>query len=402
MYYPWVYLTSGVERTILEMCRRSRHEYSIFTNHYEPQNTYPEFRHLHVVTLPYLPVRRQIIPVMLAAARIAAQTLPLRDYRVLLVHCDGLGNLILNRSRRIPAVCMCHTPLRAVYDPLYRARSVQRCSRPGELLYDGFAAAFSRVDRIMFRRYRHVVFNSRETLSRAETGGLLKDMHGRYEILHPGVDWALHEPSWSYKPYFLVAGRIMWTKNVELAIEAFLRFKTGSPGHEEFRLVIAGRVDKKSEPYIEGLQQMVMGRADVQFVVSPTDEDLRRLYSECYCLLYPPFNEDWGMVPLEANAFGKPVIACDRGGPTESQIHGETGLLVPSDPREFTAAMSYLADHPSLTRAMGMKARAASLAYDWAVFVRRFDAILDAAVDPSSDRQESLEPDEEPAAMSAL
>jgi hypothetical protein len=39
LYYPWVYLTSGAERTILELTGRSRHEWTIFTNRFEPENT---------------------------------------------------------------------------------------------------------------------------------------------------------------------------------------------------------------------------------------------------------------------------------------------------------------------------------------------------------------------------
>ena len=379
VYYPWVYLTSGVERTIVEMCRRSRHQYTIFTNHFEPENTFPEFRHLEVVRLPYIPVRRQLGPVMAAAMTIAFQKLDLRDYDALLVHSDGLGNLVLNRSKAIPTVCMCHTPLRAVYDPFYRARALSRFRGPGKLAYRALASMFAVVDRRMFSRYQFVVFNSQETLTRASAGGLLRNIDGRYGILHPGVDWHGFEPTWRYERYFLVAGRIMWTKNIEMAIEAFLRFKASVAADDDFRLVIAGRVDKKSEPYLDELRRSVGGRSDVEFVVSPSDDVLRRLYADCYSLVFPAFNEDWGIVPLEANAYGKATIAANRGGPAESQKHGVTGFLVPCDADEFATAMSRLAANQELARSMGMKARVASMSFDWEDFVGRFDSILEAA-----------------------
>jgi glycosyltransferase involved in cell wall biosynthesis len=380
VYYPWVYLTSGVERTILEMCRHSQHEYTIFTNRYEPENTYPEFRDLSVVRLPVIPVERQLLPVFRAAARIAIQKIDLSKYDGLLVHCDGLGNLILNRAAKVPAICLCHTPLRPVYDPHYRARAMARFGGMAKLAFQALSAGFTIVDCAMWRRYRYVIFNSQETLSRLRRAGVLKHLQGRYEVLHPGVDCRRFQPIWQYQPYFLVAGRIMWTKSIELAIAAFARFKAMRPEYERFRMVVAGRVDKKSKPYIAHLRQLAAGVAGVEFIVSPSDEQLVTLYANCYAAVFPAFNEDWGMVPLEANACGKPVIACDRGGPSESQTNGVTGLLVPCEPDSFAQAMSRLADDVGLVRRMGIAARRSVFRYDWRHFVERMDAIIEAVV----------------------
>jgi glycosyltransferase involved in cell wall biosynthesis len=85
-------------------------------------------------------------------------------------------------------------------------------------------------------------------------------------------------------------------------------------------------------------------------------------------------------VPLEANASGKPVIACDRGGPRESQENGVTALLVSGEPESFAQAMTRLADDVALVRRMGVAARESVLRYDWHHFVARMDTILDAVV----------------------
>jgi glycosyltransferase involved in cell wall biosynthesis len=170
----------------------------------------------------------------------------------------------------------------------------------------------------------------------------------------------------------------MWTKNVELAIRAFLLFKELSPEYRDFRLVVAGMVDHKSQTYLAELKALVDGRDDVEFILTPSDSALRELYAHCYAVLFPPFNEDWGLVPLEANAFGKPVIACDNGGPKESQQHGETGFLVEAIPETFASAMALLVSNPELVRDMGGKARAHALKYDWSFFVQRMDDVLEA------------------------
>jgi glycosyltransferase involved in cell wall biosynthesis len=254
-YYPWVYLRSGVERTILETCLRSRHEYTILTNHFEPENTYPEFKDLQVVELDYVSVDRKMGSVLKAATVVGRQKLDLSSYDLLVVHCDGLGSLILNRKLGIPAVCVCHTPMRPVYDPHYRARVLERSRGLRRLGFHLFSSTFRSVDRFMWSRYKYVFFASDEGRTRAERGGLLNTMESRHEVLHTGIDTMALQPSGCFEHYFLVSGRIMWTKNIELAVRAFVRFKALSPSFKYFRLVIAGMVDRKSE---ENLKEGVM------------------------------------------------------------------------------------------------------------------------------------------------
>jgi glycosyltransferase involved in cell wall biosynthesis len=127
------------------------------------------------------------------------------------------------------------------------------------------------------------------------------------------------------------------------------------------------------------LRETAQNRHDIEFVISPSDPVLHGLYANCYATLFPPFNEDWGMVPIEANAYGKPVIAVNRGGPLESQVHGKTGYLVPAEPEAFAKAMASLADDEQLVRTMGEQARQHALKYDWSRFVVRMDEVLEDA-----------------------
>lgn len=379
-YYPWIYLTSGVERTILEMCRRSRHDYTLFTNHFEPEHTFPGFSDVPIVELHKVSVERNLLPVLRAASTIALQKLRLNEFDLMVVHCDGLGDLTLARHSKIPVVCFCHTPLRPVFDASYRARALARYKGIGHLAFRGFAAAFRKLDQVLWSRYSYAFFNSRETLSRAKQGGLLDRLGSRFEVLHPGIDWTALEPTWVYQPYFLVPGRIMWTKNIELALDAFIQWKNSSQTKKDFRLVVAGLVDKKSESYFARLRALAAERGDIEFVISPSDAQLHDLYSNCAAVLFPSFNEDWGIVPLEANAFGKPVISSNRGGPLESQIDGQTGLLTHPHPAAFAEAMTRLLADPGTLHRMGRAARIHSRKYDWSAFVARTDEVLEYTV----------------------
>src|SRR3989344_6680196 len=102
IYYPWIYLTSGVERVILEIVKRGKHDYTIFTNRYDKKNTYPEFKNLKAVELNRVSIKRDLFPVAKAALTIAFQKINLSGFDVLFVHSDGLGDLVLTRNKEVP------------------------------------------------------------------------------------------------------------------------------------------------------------------------------------------------------------------------------------------------------------------------------------------------------------
>lgn len=80
----------------------------------------------------------------------------------------------------------------------------------------------------------------------------------------------------------------------------------------------------------------------IRFLPSFTDHQRAALLAACTALIYTPSNEHFGIVPLEAMASGRPVIACNNGGPVESVIHNRTGFLCQPTPQTFAAAMQLL------------------------------------------------------------
>ena len=73
-----------------------------------------------------------------------------------------------------------------------------------------------------------------------------------------------------------------------------------------------------------------------------SDQEKAALLAACTALLYTPVNEHFGIVPLEAMAAARPVVACNSGGPKESVIDGVTGFLCAPEPSSFAAAMTKL------------------------------------------------------------
>lgn len=371
LYYPWVYLKGGAERVLVELMTRSRHEWTLYTNHYEPASTFPEFASLPVVQLADISVRRTIPEVARGLLTVLTQRMDLRQHDSLMVVSEGIGNFAAARSP-IPTSCICLTPLKVIYDPFTRAHFYAGRHRP---LFSAAFAAYRLVDRPSWRRYQRVFTNSDEVRRRILSAGLVDD--SRLEVAHHGVDCDLWRPDGRREPFFLVPGRIMWQKNLELALEAWARFKPRASDNG-FRLVIAGMVDDKSRSYLAAMRAKAGARADVEFVVSPDDATLLDLYQRCWSVIFPPVNEDWGLVPLEAMACGKPVLATDRGGPRESVVEARTGFLRLDHPKAFAGAIQLLSE---LGRAdldlISIRARDRALQFPWSRFVKRIDDHVD-------------------------
>jgi len=110
-----------------------------------------------------------------------------------------------------------------------------------------------------------------------------------------------------------------------------------------------------------------MGLADkVKFVGEMSYEALSRYYSECLAVFYGPFNEDYGLVTLEAGKCHKPVITCtDSGGPKELVRDGETGFVCEPSEHAIANAIDRLASDQGLARSLGENAYEASLEHSW-------------------------------------
>ena len=80
----------------------------------------------------------------------------------------------------------------------------------------------------------------------------------------------------------------------------------------------------------------------VRLVPSFTDAQRGALLAAATAVVYTPAEEHFGIVPLEAMATGRPVVACDSGGPVESVVHARTGFLCAPEPAAFAAAMAQL------------------------------------------------------------
>jgi glycosyltransferase involved in cell wall biosynthesis len=161
---------------------------------------------------------------------------------------------------------------------------------------------------------------------------------------------------------YLVFGRVVPYKKADVAVAACLALGR--------RLVVAGEGRD-----LERVRALAAGRDEVEFVGHVPDDEVPALFARARALLFPGI-EDFGIVPVEAQAAGLPVIGLGRGGVRESVRDGETGVLYP----EATVAglVGAIERFEALTfDARRLRAHAAGFGPDR--FARGFGALLQAA-----------------------
>ncbi|GJV55863.1 alpha-1,3/1,6-mannosyltransferase ALG2 [Tanacetum coccineum] len=179
-------------------------------------------------------------------------------------------------------------------------------------------------------------------------------------VLYPAVNVDQFSAPNAYKLNFLSINRFERKKNIDLAISALAML--GSP---DVTLTIAGKCgfDQRLRENVDYLEQLkvlaeIKGVSNqVKFITSCPTAERNALLSDCLCVIYTPKDEHFGIVPLEAMAAHKPVIACNSGGPVETVKDGESGFLCDPTPQSFSLAMAKFLKDPSLAEKMGANAR---------------------------------------------
>jgi glycosyltransferase involved in cell wall biosynthesis len=205
----------------------------------------------------------------------------------------------------------------------------------------GLRDTLMRLDTDMLRECRAVFSNARNTAAR-----LLKYNGLRAEALYHPPQLAPRLVAGPYCDYVLSVGRIESVKRVDLIVKAMAGV---SP---RIRLVVAG--DGTQRGHAERAAALA-GVADrVTFLGSVGDDELIGLYAGALAVVYPPFDEDFGYVTLEAFLARKPVITCsDSGGPNEFVLDGVNGFVCPPDPDALAGAVDRLDRDRPRAAAMG-------------------------------------------------
>ncbi|HSF15556.1 MAG TPA: glycosyltransferase [Vicinamibacteria bacterium] len=202
-------------------------------------------------------------------------------------------------------ICYCHTPMRYVWDRFVDYFGTGPAAR---FVYGPIARRLREWDRASSERVHHFVANSRFVAER------IRRYYDRTvdAIIPPPVDTEFFVPSEGPPDcYYLVVSALVPYKRIDLALEAFR-------GRPESLVVVGSGPSRRRLETLAGANVSFRGWVD--------RDELRDLYRGCRAVILPGV-EDFGIVPLEAQACGRPVVALGKGGAVETVIDGETGVL---------------------------------------------------------------------------
>ena len=264
----------------------------------------------------------------------ALEELDLRGYDLVISSESGPAKGVITRPDATH-ICYVHSPMRYIWDlyPEYR----DGLSFPAKQVFSVTAHKLRQWDYASAQRVDHVVANSTFVAQRVK-----KFWNRPADILNPPVDLSRFAPNGTPEDYYLFVSELVPYKRADLAIDAFRELGT------KLRIVGSG-----SE-----LKQLQANAPDnVEFLGRVPNQELNTLYANCRALIFPG-EEDFGIVPLEAMASGRPVIAYGKGGILDTVVPGKTGLFFHEQSpaalvaavKQFEAEMITRFDPPDIAR----------------------------------------------------
>jgi glycosyltransferase involved in cell wall biosynthesis len=299
-------VSGGAERLVLWMAKAFPGA-PIYTSVYLPAGTFPEYRQLDVRTLPFSRFIRSekqfklLYPLWLYLI----QRLDFSDFDVVLSSSTYLAKFI-TPAQGVKHACYLYAPFRLLWKPdSYSAESLPT-PKAASGLVKWIVPLLRKWD---LRRTRTI---PRLATSCRNMADEIQKVYGRTStILYPPVELPAEVPAREGMDYYLSVSRLISHKRVDLAVKACAQ--------TERKLVVVGDGPERAK-----LDQMAGD--GISFAGRVSDEQLRALYRGAKGLIFPSY-EDYGIVPLEAQAWEVPVIAYGKGGSLETVQEGVSGIF---------------------------------------------------------------------------
>ena len=306
LVHDWLIGMRGGEKVLEVLCELYPNA-PIYTLFFDSKGLSPTILKHKIVPsnlnkLPYvLKYYRMLLPLYPSAI----ESFNLTDYDLVIStsHCVAKGVITAGDSTHISYT---HTPMRYIWD-----------------MYHHYFESYGKIKKLLMNKFIHylriwdVTASSRVDHFIANSDFVRKRVKKFYrrdcDVIHPPVELDRFSQEPCKGRYYLFLSALVPYKRVDLIIEAF---KDKFANKE---LIIAGSGPLLNEVKKEASQ-------NIQVIEAPSDAKVVELLKNCKAFLYPGV-EDFGIVPLEAMACGKPVIAYGRGGALETIVENVTGIF---------------------------------------------------------------------------
>lgn len=313
----------GAERVLQIFCEIFP-DAPIYTSVYLPDRTFPFFKKKTIRTSPLQKIinSEYHLKLLFPLVNYIMQHMKIEPCDVILSSSTYCAKYVSRRG--VKHYCYCYTPFRLVWFPESYANDITYA--PKVRLLKPIMPFLRKWDYGAAQKIHQFLAMTQET-----RGRIKNIYHKESIIIPPPIDIPQYYPGTDNGEYFLIVSRLEPYKKVGLVVKTFNEL--GLP----LKVVGSGTLAKE-------LQKMA--KKNVEFLGSVSDEDLLNLYQRSIAVIFPQ-KEDYGIVPLEANACGKPVICYGRGGVETTMVPYSEG-----NQDKATALFFYEQNNGSLKQAI--------------------------------------------------
>lgn len=299
LFYDWLNQWGGAEKVLLNLIKIYPNA-PVYTLVYDPKKTKWLPKNTKIVTsfINQLPFSKKNPFFYTPLYSIALEQFNFSEFDIVISTTSVLGHCFLTPPST-KYICYFHNVNRHVYQTKY-------------LWPISFSISqFKKTDQVYSNRPDFLFCNSKTVQKRI--GDIY---HRQSKIINPGIDISFFIPAQKQtdKKYFLLVSRLVPHKKIDLAIKACHQL------NKKLLIVGTGRDQNKLSNLINSLNDK-----SIKLLGSVDNQKLLSLYQNCQALICPQL-EDFGLTPIEAQACGKPVIAYNRGGLTET-VTQKTGIF---------------------------------------------------------------------------
>lgn len=301
----WLTNFGGAER-VIEQFHLMFPTAPIFTSLYVPEKM-PGFEKADIRTsyLQKIPVLNKRHQLLLPFFPAAFESFDLSEFDLVISssHCCAKG--VVTRPDTLH-VSYCHSPMRYAWDGCHEYVKNYPMTGLFKVLAPPVIHRLRQWDQLSAARVDHFIANSDYVQKRIQ-----KYYRRTSTVINPPVDYERWSVAAGLGDYFVVVGRMTPYKRFDLVIEVFNRLG------KKLKVVGTG-------PDSERLKAMASG--NIEFLGRVPDDELKKLYAGSCGLIFPQV-EDFGIIPLEAQSAGKPIVALRKGGALETVKEGLTGVF---------------------------------------------------------------------------
>lgn len=306
--HDWLVNLSGAERVLSELCDIFP-KAPVYTLFYDKKFTSRYFPNLEIKAsfLQKIPKITKYYKYFLFLMPPAIESLDLSEYD-LIVSSSAIFSKGLVLKPKTKHICYCYSPTRQLWD-------LNVSNRKNNKIIDLSKHLMRIWDRQASERVDEFVAISEHVRKRIK-----KYYKKESSIIFPPVKFRENDKVFEidnkfkntfFKDYYLIVSRLYPHKNIDIVIEAFNKLN--------LPLLIIG-----AGPDADRLNSNIEHNKPIKMIGFVSDNDLPYYYQNCKAFIMPQ-EEDFGLTPIEAMFFGKPVLALKKGGALEILIEGKTG-----------------------------------------------------------------------------